>query len=193
MYQRDDRKGVSECVPPRNRVSPGLRNEAGCRVTWRWEISSIFSIPQIAIAASNSVCSRFKRYDTESSPPTPRAKKIGFPIPTAEAPRAVRVRESKCSEKVKQYNSFEFHSSHSWHFTKQTKTMVRNPGSLQALFVCTRAHTKHADSHAPNAFKTSVPRRIPPSIQIGTVPLTTFATSGKTSMAERHPSNCLPP
>lgn len=54
----------------------------------------------MAIAASNSVCNRFNMKDTASSPPTPRAKKIGFPIPTAEAPRATRKKEKKGKSKT---------------------------------------------------------------------------------------------
>ena len=87
MRYRDESNDLSILVPPRNVTSGGL-NKEGCRVTRLGDTSSILSIPQIAIAASSSVCNRFKRYDTAPSPPTPRAKKIGFPIPTAEAPRA---------------------------------------------------------------------------------------------------------
>mmetsp|Transcript_24485 Transcript_24485/g.54612 ORF Transcript_24485/g.54612 Transcript_24485/m.54612 type:complete len:206 (-) Transcript_24485:784-1401(-) len=129
MYQSDDRTTRRSVC----RVSPNDIVAAGCRVTWLRQTSSMRSIPHIAMAASNSVCSRCKRNDTASSPPTPSAKKTGFPIPTAEAPRA-------------------------------------------------------------RAFRTSVPRRIPPSIQTGTpLPRMASTTSGNTSNAERQPSNCRPP
>ena len=92
--QRKDWKRWSILVPPEKRAALWFV-EAGCRVTWLRLASSIFSIPQIAMADSSSVCNRCRRWDTAPSPPTPSAKKIGFPIPTAEAPRAVCSKELK--------------------------------------------------------------------------------------------------
>jgi hypothetical protein len=51
-------------------------------------MSAIRSIPQMAMAASNSVCNNSNMYDTASSPPIPSAKKMGLPMPTALAPSA---------------------------------------------------------------------------------------------------------
>jgi hypothetical protein len=57
-------------------------------------ISLLVSTPQMAMAASNSVCRSCNIWDTAAWPPMARAKKTGLPIPAAAAPRARALRTS---------------------------------------------------------------------------------------------------